>query len=121
MKVAVVGAGSTYTPELVSGLGSFDVPIDELEPVGRRVDEDQLVHGQHLAHPAEPVDQLRGVRRPTADDCDPHPFTPVRVTPSMNARCARKNSRITGAITITVAAMVRFQLVWWALLNVPSP
>jgi len=30
MKVAVVGAGSTYTPELVSGLGSFDVPIDAL-------------------------------------------------------------------------------------------
>jgi 6-phospho-beta-glucosidase len=30
MKIAVVGAGSTYTPELVSGLGSFDVQIDEL-------------------------------------------------------------------------------------------
>ena len=26
MKVAVIGAGSTYTPELVSGLGGFDVP-----------------------------------------------------------------------------------------------
>ena len=30
MKVAVVGAGSTYTPELVSGLGGVDVDVDEL-------------------------------------------------------------------------------------------
>jgi len=28
MKIVVVGGGSTYTPELVSGLGAFDV--DEL-------------------------------------------------------------------------------------------
>ncbi len=40
MKVAVVGAGSTYTPELVSGLGSFDVPIDTLSLMD--VDDERL-------------------------------------------------------------------------------
>ena len=40
MKVAVVGAGSTYTPELVSGLGSFDIPIDRLALMD--VDEERL-------------------------------------------------------------------------------
>ncbi|MER6715750.1 hypothetical protein ABZZ16_04640 [Streptomyces sp. NPDC006386] len=36
------------------------------------------------------------------------------MTPSANAFWAKKNTRITGAITRTVAAMVRFQSVWWA-------
>ena len=49
------------------------------------------------------------------------PLTPVSVTPSMKARWAMKNSAMTGAITIRVAPMVRFQFVWWALLKVPSP
>ena len=40
MKVAVVGAGSTYTPELVSGLGSFDIPIDQLALMD--VDDERL-------------------------------------------------------------------------------
>src|SRR6185295_19106957 len=40
MKVAVVGAGSTYTPELVSGLGRFDVPIDTLALMD--VDDERL-------------------------------------------------------------------------------
>ena len=40
MKVAVVGAGSTYTPELVSGLGGFDVPIDDLALMD--VDDERL-------------------------------------------------------------------------------
>ena len=40
MKIAVVGAGSTYTPELVSGLGSFDVPIDALALMD--VDDERL-------------------------------------------------------------------------------
>jgi 6-phospho-beta-glucosidase len=40
LKVAVVGAGSTYTPELVSGLGSFDVPIDTLSLMD--VDDERL-------------------------------------------------------------------------------
>jgi 6-phospho-beta-glucosidase len=40
MKIAVVGAGSTYTPELVSGLGAFDVPIDTLALMD--VDDERL-------------------------------------------------------------------------------
>jgi 6-phospho-beta-glucosidase len=40
MKIAVVGAGSTYTPELVSGLGSFDVEVDELALMD--VDDERL-------------------------------------------------------------------------------
>ena len=40
MKIAVVGAGSTYTPELVSGLGSFDVRVDELALMD--VDDERL-------------------------------------------------------------------------------
>ena len=97
---------------------------DQLEPLGRRVDEHQLVDGQHVPQPAEPVHELGCVRRPAADDRDlhsVHPLTPVSVTPSMKAFWARKKSAITGAITSRVAAMVRFQLVWWALLNVLSP
>ena len=74
-----------------------------------------------VAQPGEPVDELGGVRRPTADDCELHPLTPVSVTPSMNAFCAKKNTMITGAITSRVAAIVRFQFVWWALLNDSRP
>ena len=40
MKVAVVGAGSTYTPELVSGLGSAGVDVDELALMD--VDDERL-------------------------------------------------------------------------------
>ncbi len=94
---------------------------DQLEPVGGRVDEHQLVDRQLVAEPGEPVDQLGGVRRPAADDRELHPFTPVSVTPSMKAFCAKKNTMITGAITSNVAAMVRFQSVWWAPLNDSSP
>ena len=43
------------------------------------------------------------------------------MTPSMKAFWAKKNTTITGAITSSVAAMVRFQSVWWALLNDSSP
>ncbi len=98
----------------------------QLEPRLVGIDQHQLFDRQRLLEPAEAVDQLRGVRRAAADDDDlraggAHPLTPVRVTPSMKAFWARKNSRITGAITITVAAMVRFQFVWWALLNDCSP
>ena len=38
MKIAVIGAGSTYTPELVSGLSALDV--DELALMD--VDEERL-------------------------------------------------------------------------------
>ena len=94
---------------------------DQLEPFLGRVDQDQLLDRQQVTEPADPVDQLRCVRRPAADHRDPHPFTPVRVTPSMNARWAKKKRMITGAMTSRVAAIVRFQFVWWALLNVCSP
>jgi hypothetical protein len=40
------------------------------------------------------------------------PLTPVRVTPSTKARCAAKNSRMTGTMNNTDAAMVRFHWVW---------
>jgi len=40
LKTAVVGAGSTYTPELVSGLGSFGEEIDEL--VLMDIDDERL-------------------------------------------------------------------------------
>src|SRR5207247_2216251 len=57
-------------------------PSDDLQP--RRVDilEDELTHVQALPLAREATDQLRGVGRATADDCDLHPFTPVSVTPS---------------------------------------
>ena len=56
--------------------------------------------------------ELRRVGRARADDRDLHPFTPVNVTPSTNARCARKNTTITGAMTRSVAAIVRFHCTW---------
>ena len=74
-----------------------------------------------VPEPGQPVDQLGGVRRAAADDGELHPFTPVSVTPSMKAFWAKKNTMITGAITIRVAAMVRFQSVWWADLKVSRP
>jgi hypothetical protein len=45
---------------------------DQLQPVGRRIDQHELLDRQHVTQPAEPVDQLGGVRRPAADDCDLH-------------------------------------------------
>ena len=96
-------------------------PTDEREPVLGGIDQDQLVDRERVLHPSDAVDQLRRVRRTAADDRDLHPFTPVSVTPSMKAFCAKKNTAITGAITSSVAAMVRFQFVWCALLNDASP
>ncbi len=98
---------------------------DQLEPLGRRVDEHQLV--DRAARPAAGRARRRArgctstLRRRPRFSQQLHPLTPVSVTPSMKALWARKNSAITGAITSSVAAMVRFQLVWWALLNVLSP
>ncbi len=100
-------------------------PGDQLQPVGGRIDQHQLPDGEGVAEPGESVDQLGCVGGATADDgqfeCGHQPFTPVSVTPSMKARWAKKNTIITGAITSRVAAMVRFQSVWWALLNDSSP
>src|SRR5262249_41828786 len=60
MKIAVVGGGSTYTPELVDGLGRLrDVlPVDELVLVDPAADRMELVAGlgrrilARLGHPA---------------------------------------------------------------------
>ncbi len=61
MKIAVVGGGSTYTPELVDGLGRLrDVlPVEELVLVDPAADRLELVGGlgrrilERLGHPAE--------------------------------------------------------------------
>ena len=94
---------------------------DQVQPFLRRVHEDQLVDRQRVAQPGEPVDELGGVGRASADDGELHPLTPVRVTPWMKARWAKKNRMMTGAMTSRVAAMVRFQLTWWAPLNDSRP
>ncbi len=60
MKIAVVGGGSTYTPELVDGLGRLrDVlPVEELVLVDPAADRLELVGGfgrrilERLGHPA---------------------------------------------------------------------
>lgn len=59
MKLAVVGGGSTYTPELVDGLGrlSAELPVDELTLMDPSADRVELVGGvsrrilAHLGHP----------------------------------------------------------------------
>ena len=47
MKIAVVGGGSTYTPELVDGIGRLRdaLPVDELVLVDRGADRLELVAG----------------------------------------------------------------------------
>ncbi len=88
---------------------------DQLQPLGGGVDEHQLADRQGVAQPRESVDQLGCVGGTAAHHCEFHghqPFTPVRVTPSTNAFWAKKKRTITGAMTSTVAAMVRFQFVW---------
>lgn len=84
---------------------------DQPQPVLGRIDEHQLLDRQGLAQPREPVDEFGGVRGPAAHDSQLHPLTPVNVTPSMKAFCAKKKTTITGAMTSTVAAIVRFQFV----------
>ena len=60
MKIAVVGGGSTYTPELVDGLGRLPdvLPVDEIVLVDPALDRLELVGGlgrrilSRLGHPA---------------------------------------------------------------------
>ncbi len=60
MKLAVVGGGSTYTPELVDGLGRLrdELDVDELALMDTSADRLELVGGvsrrilAHLGHPA---------------------------------------------------------------------
>ena len=90
---------------------------DDVEALGVDVVQRNLVDVElgEMRH------ELRRVRRPGADDGQFHPFTPVSVTPSTKAFCARKNSTITGAMTSSVAAMVRFHCTWCSDRNSESP
>ena len=90
---------------------------DDLEPLGVDVVQRQLAdrRAPRAGH------ELRRVRRPGADDRDLHPFTPVSVTPSTNAFWARKKRTITGAITSSVAAIVRFHCTWCSERNCERP
>ena len=83
-------------------------PADDLEPLRVDVVERELRDAEPLPLAREPGHELGRVRRAGADDRDPHPLTPVSVTPSMKARWARKKRTIAGAITSRVAAIVRF-------------
>src|SRR5205085_2243382 len=96
-------------------------PSDDVEPLRVDVVERELPHPEPLPLAREARHELRRVRRAGADDTDLHPFTPVSVTPSTNARCARKKSTITGAITSSVAAIVRFHCTWCSERNSERP
>ena len=85
---------------------------DHVAPLLVDVVQDELAHVDLVALPREPRHELRRVRRAAADDRDLHPLTPVRVTPSTNARCARKKRTSTGSITRIVAAITRFHCTW---------
>ena len=90
---------------------------DHLASLSVDVLQHELAHGKPFALAGEPADELGRVGGAAADDCDLHPFTPVSVTPSTKARCAKKKRRTTGAMTISVAAIVRFHCTWWIVLN----
>ena len=96
-------------------------PADDVPPLGVDVVQDELADADLVVLAREPRDELRRVRRAAADDRDLHPFTPVRVTPSTKARCARKKRMITGSITRIVAAMTRFHCTWCSERNWESP
>jgi hypothetical protein len=92
-------------------------PPDDLQPTGVDVVQGKLSDLQA----GQAGDELRRVGRPGPDDSELHPFTPVRVTPSTKARCARKKRMITGAITTSVAAIVRFHCTWCRFRYCDSP
>src|SRR5262249_42283702 len=94
-------------------------PADDVETLVVDVHERQLVDRDVEA--PEAGHELRRVRRARADDGDLHPFTPVRVTPSTNAFCARKKMITTGTITSSVAAIVRFHCTWCSERNWDRP
>ena len=94
---------------------------DHVAPLLVDVVQDELAHVDLVALTREPRDELGRVRRAAADDRDLHPFTPVNVTPSTNARCARKKRMSTGSITRIVAAITRFHCTWWSERNWESP
>ena len=94
---------------------------DHVAPLLVDVVQDELAHVDLVALTREPRDELGRVRRAAADDRDLHPFTPVNVTPSTNARCARKKRMSTGSITRIVAAITRFHWTWCSERNWESP
>src|SRR5207247_4532245 len=94
---------------------------DDLSPLLVDVVEHEVAHVDAVTLVRQPRHELRRIRRAAADDCDLHPFTPVSVTPSTKARCARKNRIITGAITSRVAAIVRFHCTWCSDRNSERP
>ena len=118
--------------EVGAGEGGLELPGDlepSLEPLplqhppreppnhvaAARVDvvQSQLVERQIR----QPRHELRRVGGPCPDHRNLHPFTPVRVTPSMNALWAAKKSAITGAMNSSVAAIVRFHCTWCTVRN----
>src|SRR6185312_5109730 len=66
-------------------------PPDHLAALVVDVVQHELVERYPLALAREPGHELGRVGRASADDGELHPFTPVSVTPSTNARCAQKN------------------------------
>ena len=94
---------------------------DDLATLGVDVVQDELGDVDAVAFAREPGDELGRVGRSAADDCDLHPFTPVSVIPSTNAFWATKNNTITGSMTSSVAAIVRFHCTWWRPRNWASP
>ena len=95
MKLAVIGGGSTYTPELADGIGRLLPQVEELvlvdpdpgrmpvhghdpgrdgahggEPVSIRIHQDQL--SQAGEQPADAVGEFRRVGGSAADDRELH-------------------------------------------------
>jgi hypothetical protein len=81
---------------------------NERQPLGGRIDQGQLGYRQHVSQSCDAVDQFWCVRRAATDHGELHPLTPVNVTPSTRAFCAKKNTTITGSMTMRVAAIVVF-------------
>ena len=67
MKIAVIGGGSTYTPELVSGLSRERDRIDVRELVLHDIDEErrEVVGGLAAAHARRGRASTDGSRSPT--------------------------------------------------------
>ncbi len=51
-------------------------PSDDLDPIGIRVQQDQLVNGHAIVAESEALDQFRGVRAAAADNRDPDAHRP---------------------------------------------
>jgi len=100
VRIAVVGGGSTYTPELNQdeigaveggvGVGRQDQPArpveaiqhppgetaDDFDPIGIRIEQDQLVDGYAIVAESEALDQFRGIRAAATDNRDPDAHRP---------------------------------------------